>query len=52
MCANRILVHEAVHDAFAVLDEARLEEGYSVPMEGIDWRGKRLFIAGGSGDPG
>jgi iron complex transport system ATP-binding protein len=28
-----------------ILDEKRLEEVYSVPMEAIDWRGKRFFIA-------
>jgi iron complex transport system ATP-binding protein len=34
-----------------ILDEARLEEVYSVSMEAIDWRGKRFFIAGGAGHP-
>ena len=32
--------------AGAILDEARLEAVYAVAMDAIDWRGKRLFIAG------
>ncbi len=35
-----------------ILDEARLEDVYSVSMEAIDWRGKRFFIAGASDHPG
>jgi len=30
-----------------VLDEARLEALFGTPMEAVNWRGKRLFVAGG-----
>jgi iron complex transport system ATP-binding protein len=30
-----------------VLDEQRLEALFQTPMEAVNWRGRRLFVAGG-----
>ena len=37
--------------AAEILNESRLEEVYATPMEAVDWRGGRLFIARGEQQP-
>jgi iron complex transport system ATP-binding protein len=37
--------------AAEILNESRLEEVYATPMEAVDWRGGRLFIARGEQPP-
>lgn len=37
--------------AAEILNESRLEELYATPMEAVDWRGGRLFIARGEQPP-
>jgi iron complex transport system ATP-binding protein len=38
--------------AAEILNESQLEEVYATPMEAVDWRGGRLFIARGEQQPG
>ena len=37
--------------ASEILNESRLEEVYATPMESVDWRGGRLFVARGDQPP-
>jgi len=37
--------------AAEILNESRLEEVYATPMEAVDWRGGRLFVARGERPP-